>query len=1490
MLEYFNPFTRHNDSIKFASFSASGKLLVTCGKDKSVYLWNTLAPTNEPLELVDVLPHDEAVFQAVISDTGRFAVTSCGDGAARVWDLGKYRSIDVIRRPGFRNSRACQITADGAFAVVTFYRGKREPLPRGAWMSSFKGCVILLDLYGQIVFEVELSGKVDSCHISSEARVVALGLSAVVPAPQMATGNKIVLLSFSGLVIASFKDCCRFDQHCIRWDLSDSGRELALVSNDQQCIEVYESGPSDRWDERPIILSSPDVTPYFSLRFADHGRLVIAVVGTVNSSNAIRIFNVRTRGILLEIPAAFANHIIPITIEPRLRRVSTNSGEYEEVRTIYKETRGVRRAMLCTSQYELRSPASAYDSSHSMTYRQTGYQSPYRSDSGCSEHTRDPYHRPPPNLGTPKQESRPYGAPGGRRPLEPPGERRQDLGALLERGRRKRVLASPRPRNHNMTTDVESAKADEEMTPARRRSPTTTDGHTAPARNTLGSLESPESVVNKRPRARPTPTAPETHKPRDDPPMSFQPRAASPQVVETATPVGPVRPDIISEHVAHPAQPNPVDNSVQRTPAPVTETVQVCKRKPSSSPVKSSGVEPGHQEFTTAKKRVPEAGSLEPIAALPWQSEPTETSQVCKPQPSPNRIKSCSVEPRHREPTLTNDSVEEAGCLELSIMELRQSEPAETNEVCEPQSSSVLGKSSSIEPRLLEPAAAKGTVAEAGAPQLKAKDPRQPDPQSEPERLKRGRVQSSGGELSRPKPNGSDRISCEPIRLRLRLVKPRASSVVGTNPMEVQPSPPDASRLELIPAKGCPMELVPVDPRPAEASTALPQTADPESTMRDRPTPNDAVTAEPTLKPEATDDKPRQLSPQQSIPANLNPTKPSPTQANSTLCPLAEPERPESSEPNRARTCSSEPCHPEQRGGPAQPVSTTPILTEFDRSGTPAILSNQIEPNELDRTPVVPSMGGRNHVEFVPQRSAVKPIPMDPSIVEYIPTSHGPGKPSRTGHVPGPPILTTSTRLSAQGSPCARDPVQTELAPAPATRTRMSTRRISFMSTRNGRRAKPILPKPSDPSNACSGTPALEWFEREGSPEDNIPIAQLQRKAVPKRKRPARTKRRRAIVSNPVIGSRADANHEDSVVSSPSKPKGEKPPQGSTEPAMKPACSPMGRISPNVLSCPREEKCADAVRQSGGPDVMKTTEAEAEQLTLVGTSLYSLSMNVGSKDHFVAHPPALKASIEEGYEDEECIDGGFGGGPSDEEDLEKATVKNEAVPIQNPRPLPARTRLIGPPPIVQTPLIPPVKSSPRLSDAIAVKAENETADSTSSGSQAVLGVVEDKARFAFQKASDRETSSGIRCLTGARAFRTMAELVNAEFGWVGDREVARVVYGKTGTSNVCVEEMFVQAFCELFCGVQLLRRQRWGILFRESLPENEEALLVFHARDLLKQDVAREEYAKFPGWTDEAMDDMFEAEGSGMLVDLEAFVRAAERIVYGKPDERSIMR
>ena len=402
------------------------------------------------------MAHGCIVFQAHVSDRFLCAITAAQDGKVRIWDFrsGKPGLLEINRKK-FRNARACQITPDGSYAVATFYRGSKSfdsAYRDGPFLSSFSTAIILLDDERRCVFELEERGKVDSCKMSGDASIIAVGLSGVRPRTWKAAGNSIIILDRDGAELARFSDCLQHETACSKWDLSLDGRHLALISSDARSIELYESG---RWNDPPTILSCSDSTPYSLVTFADKGRLVIAVTRDPYRPSTVRVFDIRSGLVLCEAPQSLNGGLLAVSSVMQQLHSKTHDGL--EVRLLCKSIDPKNTAVMHSAKFEVQKSSlpCVASGTYGRPVKLPEWQNNYRLPSKKISTKQD-------SLSIPPQ----YGREGARMSIdERLGQERsvrsrdaycnkqKDLGVLLERGRRERTSRSSPSRKTTMPPD-----------------------------------------------------------------------------------------------------------------------------------------------------------------------------------------------------------------------------------------------------------------------------------------------------------------------------------------------------------------------------------------------------------------------------------------------------------------------------------------------------------------------------------------------------------------------------------------------------------------------------------------------------------------------------------------------------------------------------------------------------------------------------------------------------------------------------------------------------------------------------------------------------------------------------------------------------------------------------------------------------------------------------------------------------------------------------
>ncbi len=137
---YSHPFG-HQDGLFSAAFSPTGRFVATANQSGSVCIWDIAS-----LEEVHHLPHPALVFSATFSPDGLRLVSSCMDKVARIWDVQTGQMVLMLK--GHNDAvRFASFSPDGRHIVTTSYDktvrlwnaldGRREgpALPHGSWVT-----------------------------------------------------------------------------------------------------------------------------------------------------------------------------------------------------------------------------------------------------------------------------------------------------------------------------------------------------------------------------------------------------------------------------------------------------------------------------------------------------------------------------------------------------------------------------------------------------------------------------------------------------------------------------------------------------------------------------------------------------------------------------------------------------------------------------------------------------------------------------------------------------------------------------------------------------------------------------------------------------------------------------------------------------------------------------------------------------------------------------------------------------------------------------------------------------------------------------------------------------------------------------------------------------------------------------------------------------------------------------------------------------------
>jgi hypothetical protein len=116
------PPLKHRDGVRYASFSADSRRVVTASEDRTAQVWDAALGTR----IGPPLRHKDEVREAVFSPDGRRIVTVCRDATARVWDSTTGEPLTPpLKAPSPWNDRLWQarFTANGQ-GIIASKRGE----------------------------------------------------------------------------------------------------------------------------------------------------------------------------------------------------------------------------------------------------------------------------------------------------------------------------------------------------------------------------------------------------------------------------------------------------------------------------------------------------------------------------------------------------------------------------------------------------------------------------------------------------------------------------------------------------------------------------------------------------------------------------------------------------------------------------------------------------------------------------------------------------------------------------------------------------------------------------------------------------------------------------------------------------------------------------------------------------------------------------------------------------------------------------------------------------------------------------------------------------------------------------------------------------------------------------------------------------------------------------------------------------------------------
>jgi WD40 repeat protein/serine/threonine protein kinase len=320
------------DHCAFASYSRDGNLIVTAGR--TVSLWNA-----STLESIDDLPHSNWVCSARFSPDGKWIVTACMDGFARVWNTATRelkRSIrcsesgvlfadfshdgKMIVTCGYDDSAAICDATNGK--IVHLLSGHKKPVRYAAFSPDDTIVVTACEDHNARVFQVKGGARilpdlnhpdgVASVEFSSDGRLLVTasmdgtaclwetnGLKAMNPNPTLRHNERLGYAGFApdGHQIVT---CCT-DGAVRLWDLAGStvaeapsrrtfspdGSRFLFLTNSTVQIGSTTS------DEPKVSLSQVEV-PIIRADFNRNGRFVVVMSGQeVNPGATNYILQVR---------------------------------------------------------------------------------------------------------------------------------------------------------------------------------------------------------------------------------------------------------------------------------------------------------------------------------------------------------------------------------------------------------------------------------------------------------------------------------------------------------------------------------------------------------------------------------------------------------------------------------------------------------------------------------------------------------------------------------------------------------------------------------------------------------------------------------------------------------------------------------------------------------------------------------------------------------------------------------------------------------------------------------------------------------------------------------------------------------------------------------------------------------------------------------------------------------------------------------------------